>query len=180
MSIKIKIEKAQEKPVQEKMFLRARKTLDGNLIIFDHVDVDIVVIPGEKKVVVFAKEQFSDKIYEVQDRLFNFLRKKGVIDPGTVQGGNVYGSLEGTILESVREEVDSVQVAVYTIGKFVKKENRNLQIVQDYEDTVEDKMLDPTEEDSTELGEIPHEERKGSLDPNLIKYPWARSYMYRM
>jgi len=181
MSIIIKIEEPkEEKPVQETMFLRARKTLDGNLIIFDHIEVDVVVMPNQNKVVVFSKEQFSDKIYETQNRLFNYLRKKGVIDPGTVQGGNVYGSLEGMILESVREEVNPVQVAIHTIGKFIKQENEDLRIAQEYEQDMEDRLLEPTDEDSTELGEIPHEERKGSLDPNLVKYPHARSYMYRM
>ena len=183
MSITIKIDKSpakEAKPVQEKMFMRARKTLDGNLIIFDHYDIDVVVMTTENKIIVFAKDQFSDKIYETQNRLFNFLRKKGVVDPGTVQGGNVYGSLEAVILESIREEVNPVQAAIYSIGKFIEKENRDLQVAKEYEDNVEDRMMDPTEEESTELGEIPHEERKGSLDPNLIKYPWSRSYMYRM
>ena len=60
--------------------LKARKTLDGNIMIFDHHDMDIVLMPEKSKIVTFAKNDFSDMVYAAQDRLFEFLKRKGVVD----------------------------------------------------------------------------------------------------
>ena len=49
MSIEIKVGSGEvaeeEKPVQASMSLHARKSLDGNIMIFDHDDIDIVILP---------------------------------------------------------------------------------------------------------------------------------------
>mgnify|MGYP003671181395 FL=1 len=58
--------------------LEARKSLNGNILIFDHNEIDIVVMPTRKKIVAYAKDDFSDSVYEVQDRLFTFLKKHGI------------------------------------------------------------------------------------------------------
>ena len=63
-------EEKQEKPA--KLFsvkLKARRTLDGNIIVSDHPDVDVVIMPEKKKVIVFSKDNFDDHIYQTQDRL---------------------------------------------------------------------------------------------------------------
>ena len=48
MAIEIKIgtppEQPEEKPTQTSMPLNARKSLDGNVMIFDHEIIDIVVM----------------------------------------------------------------------------------------------------------------------------------------
>ena len=54
MSVDIVIHKTE--PVQETIFLNARKSLNGNIMIFDHNDVDVVIIPENKKLLVLAKE----------------------------------------------------------------------------------------------------------------------------
>jgi hypothetical protein len=46
----------------------------------------------------------------------------------------------------------------------------------DYEMTIEDEYTDPSEEDSTELGEVPHAEKKGTIDPAYKQY----SIIYRI
>ena len=48
--------------IQETISLNARKSLDGNLMIFDHKDIDIVLIPTKGKILSFAKEMFSEKV----------------------------------------------------------------------------------------------------------------------
>ena len=72
--------------------LNARRTLDGNVMIFDHRDIDIVLMPEKRKIVAFAKQIFGDEVYNAQDRLFSFLRRKGVIEYDSIQGGNIYSS----------------------------------------------------------------------------------------
>ena len=80
---------------QAKVELQARKTLDGNLLIMDHDLIDIVVLPEDSKVVVFPKSQSIEDAYGTQSRFFEFLADKGiVIDRESVQGGNIFSSLE--------------------------------------------------------------------------------------
>ena len=59
--------------------LKARKSLDGNIMIFDHQEIDIVIMPDKNKVVSFAKNDYSEAIYEVQNRLFDFLKRKSLL-----------------------------------------------------------------------------------------------------
>ena len=42
-----------------------------------------------------------------------------------------------------------------------------------------EQLTDPSSEDSTELGEVPHEERKGSLIPGYIRGPYGMTSFYR-
>ena len=76
MAITIRVgNKANRKLVTLEMDIR--KSLSGDLMIFDHEDIDIVLIKnnGNGKVLSFAKTMFSDQVYEAQDRLFKYLRK---------------------------------------------------------------------------------------------------------
>ena len=84
MSININIKGGEKKEVEkpeDTVTLDARKTLDGNLMVFDHEDVDIVLVPSSNKIMVFPKDLMEERIYHTQDRFFYFLRKKGVIVP---------------------------------------------------------------------------------------------------
>ena len=62
-----------------KIDLNVRRSLDGNYLIFDHIDIDIVVMPEKNKVVTFPKESLSDVVYGAQNRMFDYLVKKGII-----------------------------------------------------------------------------------------------------
>ena len=53
--------------------LDVKKSLDGNLMIFDHKDIDIVIVAESKKVVTFPKGEYSKHVYPTQDKLFNYL-----------------------------------------------------------------------------------------------------------
>ena len=53
--IKITIySKEEEKKVT--LELNARKTLDGDLIVRDHPDIDVVIMPKKMKIIAFPKE----------------------------------------------------------------------------------------------------------------------------
>ena len=73
MAITIKVgEEANKKLVT--LEINLRKSLDGDLMIFDHGDIDIVLSTSNNKVIAFPKEVISDYVYGAQNRLFTFLR----------------------------------------------------------------------------------------------------------
>ena len=178
MAIKINIVK-DEKPAQATMELNIRKTLGGNLMIMDHDDIDIVLLPEQNKIIAFPKDAMSDIIYGTQDRLFYFLEKKGLIEYGSVRSGNVYGSVEAKIVTPVEEGVSALQSAVYSVGKFIEEEKPYFMTMKAYEEREEQEMLNPDDEDSTELGEVPHQAEKGSMRPGWIRGPFGLYDMWR-
>jgi len=154
--------------------LKARKTMDGNVMIYDHPDIDVMVSPSANKVITIPKEQYGDHIYATQSRLFDYLGKKGAIDPATVQAGNIFGSLEGTILsieESQKEKVNGPQVAIYSIAEFFQKEAPLYRGYKEYEEEFDKSLTDPSDDDTTRLGKIPHEPKQGSNNT----YPGAQA-----
>lgn len=152
MTIKIKIGKAAESSIKAK--LNIRKTLDGNFIISDHEDIDIVLIPEKAKVITFNKEEMSDKVYDTQDRLFKYLSRKGVIKFDSIRSGNVYGSLEGIIPES--DSINSLDAALLVIARWLEDEKPYYMYKKAMEEEEEERLLEPGMMDSTELGEIPN------------------------
>jgi len=153
-------EEAPKKP-QVTVKLNARRSLDGNLMIFDHPEIDIVVQSEKRKIITFPTDEFGDHIYATQSRLFDFLQKKGIIELGTVQGGNIYGSLEAMIPEAT--EVNHAQVALLAISHWIEEERPYWEAKEDREKNFEEYMTEPDEEWSTELGEVPHAPLKGTV-----------------
>lgn len=152
----------QPKP-QATIELAARKTLDGNILITDHEEIDIVVYLEAKKILTLAKEDFHHRVYETQDRFFKFLYKSGIVDISSVHSGNVYGSMEGTVLESNNEGVDSLQMAMLSIDKFMDTERPYFMVSKAYDRAEAERLTEPDPEDSTELGEVPQDKEKGAL-----------------
>lgn len=150
--------------------LNARKTLNGDIMIFDHSDIDIIVLTEKKKVVAFAKNIMSDIVYGAETRLFEFLRSKGVVAYDSIQGGNVYGSLEGVILES--KELDSTKIVLLNISKWMDKERPYFESMKAHDQMMDDVLLQPDDEHATELGEVPHEEEKGSILQHNLFAPY--------
>ena len=62
-----------------------RKSINGDLMIFDHGDIDIVLSASKNKVIAFPKETMNDLVYGAQNRLFTYLRKKGLVIPESIQ-----------------------------------------------------------------------------------------------
>ena len=113
--------------------LKAKKSLDGNIMIFDHQEMDIVIMPKKKKVVAFAKDDFSETVYESQSRLFARLKHDGLVGFESIRGGNVYGSLEGTILEAQDKDLNVVDYVLYGVYRFLKEEKPYYDYIEDYE-----------------------------------------------
>jgi hypothetical protein len=103
--------------------LNVRRALNGDLMIFDHNDIDIMILTEKKKIVAFAKDMMSDIVYGAENRLFNYLRKQGVIAYDSIQGGNVYGSMEGLMLEMKGDkQPETVDYVLYQISEWMQEE----------------------------------------------------------
>ena len=144
--------------------LNLRRALNGDLMIFDHKDIDIIILTEKKKIVAFAKDMMSDIVYGAENRLFSHLRKQGIIAYDSIQGGNVYGSMEGLMLEIKGDkENKSLHYVLHEISEWMNSERPYFESLEAHDDMLNDQVLDPDEESSTELGEVPHEEEKGSI-----------------
>jgi hypothetical protein len=153
----------EQKPTQATVELKIRKTLDGSFVIFDHPEIDVVIMPQMLKVVSFPKGEMGDHIYATQSRLFEFLSKKGVVVFDSVQSGNLYGSLEANIPPPANPEIDPIEVAIYVTSKFIEEEKPFYDREEKYQDDVEEWMTEPEDEHSTDLdwAEKTHQPRKG-------------------
>lgn len=182
MAIKITVGSPEEalsaeepkKPIA-KVNLIIRRTLDGDLIISDHADMDIIIMKKKKKIVAFPKDIMSEVVYGAQDRLFKFLTKKGLIQIHSIQGGSIYGSLEAEFLEP--DEYDPVTLSIINIEKWIDTERPYFEFIEKFEEMDEDRFLDPEDELSTELGDVPHEDVKGNIRPGYNFGPYWQSYM---
>lgn len=156
--------------------LKARRTLDGNVMIFDHEDMDIYLSAEGKKCLAFPKDQMSDKVYDSQDRMFKFMASRGVIDRSSIRGGNIHGSLEASILEAKVPGVDSLEACLYVISEYINGEKPFFRSSKEYDDERLDYLLRPDDEHSTDLGDVPQEPRKGSMHPGIRPYGFMYNY----
>jgi hypothetical protein len=154
--------------------LKARKALDGSLLIMDHKKIDIAVMPTEMKVLTIPKTTSTEDVYEFQNRLLELLADRGILDRSSIQGGNVFRSLEGILFEN--QEVNSIQSAVYVIAEFIQTESEHERIADNYEKELEDMFTHPSDRDSTEYGEVPQYAEKGSMRPGYYYYPLRNRY----
>lgn len=151
-----------------KIKLNIRKSLDGNLIIYSHEDLDIIIDQKNNKILACSTDQkVNDKVYDSQNRFFKFLVKRGLVDPASVRFGSIYGVLEGKILKPKDSKINQFDLVLINISKWIEKEKPSfLYVRQMHKNRVND-LTDPSEEESTELGEIPHLTQKGSSERNI-------------
>lgn len=154
--------------------LKARRGLDGSLLIMDHQKIDIAVMPEDLKVVTFPKNTATEDVYDYQNRLMELLADKGIVDRASVQGGNVFRSLEGSIFAN--EQINPLQAAVYVISEFLEYESEHERVADNYEKELEDMYTHPSDRNSTEYGEVPQYGEKGSMRPGYYYYPLRNRY----
>ncbi len=153
-------EEEEQKP-QASLDLIVRKTADGNIMIMDHTDIDVIVMPTENKVLTIAKDILTDDVYDSQNRLFKYLSKKGLIDLSSIRSGNIYGSLEAAYMAETFNGADPAETIVFGVGKFMEEEKPYFMYDEKLEDDETDRLTSP--EDATSLGEVPHGTQKGVL-----------------
>jgi hypothetical protein len=169
-------EEQKSSPVAAKIELVIRRTMDGDYMILDHTDVDIIVMPEKMKVVAFPKELMSDLVYGTENRMFKFLASKGLIEIDSVQGGSIYGSLQARLLKS--DNFDTVKMTILNLQKWIDEERPYFEFVEKFEDMVDDRFVDPNDEESTELGEIPHKDVNGPSPSRGVNAHHWMSYTY--
>jgi len=162
--LKIKV----DVPAVHIIHLKMRRSINGDYMIYDHPLYDIVIMPKKNKVVTFIKRDTKIDPYPAQDRFFEYLRIKGVILPDSIQSGNVFGSLEAAY--PINDKVDTIQALLLVMHNFLKDEAEDIDSALEYDSALEDYFTEPSREDSTELGEIPHAKKKGSIEPSSTPY----------
>jgi hypothetical protein len=172
----VKSEKSSDN-LQEKVEIKlnARRTLAGDVMVFDHDDIDIVLMTRKNKIVTFAKESFGEQVYEAQNRLFNYLVKKGIIEHDSIQGGNIYSAMEAKLQES--KEYNVLNHALLCIEGFIAAELPYAEYEKAYEREQEERLTEPLPDESTELDPDRHSDKKGSVRP-MIQY--GISSIYRL
>jgi len=176
---KIKVTVPDPNLYEIKFKLNIREAHNGDLMIFDHPDIDIVLMVEKKKIVTFAKDLATNVVYGTSSRLMERLRKKGVIAYDTIQGGNVYGSLEGQLLEMKNPEMkeNMFSLILNQISEWIESERPYFETVQEYEQMYDDSLTHPDKEDSTPLGKVPQDAKKGSIEPYIFgAYPYGGYY----
>ena len=162
MAITIRVgNKANRKLVTLEMDVR--KSLSGDLMIFDHGDIDIVLSTANNKVTAFPKEALSDYVYGAQNRLFTFLKNRGVIVPESIRAGSFYGTFEATMQSPINEDVSAAKMTLVNISEFIDEERPYFEAMDAYVAETESEYVDPDKEKSTELGEVPQAAEKGSM-----------------
>ena len=122
---------SKEQPRTITLELNARKSMSGDIMVFDHADIDIVLVLEEGKVLTFPKDIMSE-----------------------------------------------VDMTLVNVSKWIDEERPYFEYVDSYEDQDAERILDPDDMDSTELGEVPHEEEKGSIRPGWMRDPYSLNYLY--
>jgi len=168
--------KANEKKVR--LEIDARKSVNGDVMIFDHGDIDIVLSATKNKVVIFPKDTLNDLVYGAQNRLFAHLKNRGLIIPESIQAGSFFGALEATLEAPQETEVSAPKLALINIAGFINEEGPYFENTEAIISMHDDELLHPDKEDSTELGEVPQAVDKGSINPRYIRDPYSLTYMY--
>tara|TARA_R100001509_G_C4794251_1_gene190863 strand:- start:136 stop:669 length:534 start_codon:yes stop_codon:yes gene_type:complete len=169
MGININIQDAEE---DNKLTfeLNVRSALNGDLMILEHKDIDIIITKKDKKVIAFAKDIMSDLVYGAESRLLEYLRSHGIIEYDSIQGGNVYGSMEGKIMES--ESIDPLKATLLSLSEWFKTERSYIVGSTAYDSMEDEALLNPDNEESTELGQVPAAAKKGSITQDNLFAPY--------
>jgi len=177
MAITIKIGRGSEKATV-KLEMDIRRSMAGDLMIFDHGDIDIVLSSAQNKVIAFPKETMNDMVYGAQNRLFAHLRKQGLVVAESIQGGAFFGALEGTLEAAFKEDLNTAKLTLVNISNFIDEERPYFESTEAIVSMTDDELIHPDKADSTELGEVPQKTEQGSIRPGFIRDPYSLSYLY--
>jgi hypothetical protein len=177
MAIKVKIGKGAE-AASVRLEMDIRKSIAGDLMIFDHGDIDIVVSAAQNKVLAFPKETMNDLVYGAQNRLFTYLHKKGLVVAESIQAGSFFGSFEAQLQKPFNESVSSAKLTLINISDFINEERPYFESTEAIISMADDMDLHPDKADSTELGEVPQRTQQGSIRRGFVRDPYSLNYMY--
>jgi len=177
MAITIKIGKEANAP-SVTLELDIRKSMNGDLMIFDHGDIDIVLSATKNKVTAFPKETITSLAYGAQNRFFSFLQKKGLVIPESIQGGSFYGSMEAMMEKPYSGKLNTSKMTLINISRFIDDERPYFESTEAIVSMTDDELVHPDKTDSTELGEVPQAVQKGSIRKGWVRDPYSLYYLY--
>lgn len=151
---------------EKKITLNVVKTLEGNIVVRDHEDIDIIIVPVAKKIILLPKSTMHEDIYPIQKRFFNKMRENGVIMIGSESTGFIHNSFEAIYIDS--QTINAIAVILLFVDQFIQEEKEIYSKMNEREEEIEKQLLSPSDEKSTEWGEIPDKE----LDGSQIKDPY--------
>jgi len=160
---------------QKVVKIEGYRTMNGDYLFDSHPEIDIVIDKNAAKVITFPKEESGFEAYDTQNRMMVYFTKKGIIERDSIRSGNVASSLLAK-LQKPEGEIDPLNVCILGVYNFLNMEEPYFKVLEDFEDDFEDDVFNPDPEHSTELGEVPHLEKKGSVPPG--KY-YGYGYGYR-
>ena len=95
----------------------------------------------------------------------------------SIEGGMVYGTLQSRIGEN--EKLSPVQVILFETERYMKEYRVENQLAKEYEESIEDRFVNPSDEESTEAGEIEPEQMRRKNDIDIPYYSYAGyGYIY--
>lgn len=172
--IKVSILSPENTPITKEVNIS--RTLSGDYLLKEHPEIDIIVMPSKFKILTLPKNKYTEYTSKIQNNFMNFLKNNGVIVHESIKGSNIFGGLEATFPQkSTKEGQDTLQIAVYMISEFLDQERPQHIYAKEYEKAFYDALTNPGSSDSTELGEVPQEEFKGSIP----KHGFPNKAIYR-
>lgn len=159
-----------------KVKFKIAKTINDDIMIYDHPNINIVISPSKAKILAFPKEMLDEEVSDTQDRFFSFLKRNGCVVIGSVQGGNAFGVVEASYPKE-SSWTEPLHYILYNISKFFEQDIPEQKFVDKILQKNKDDMTDPTVDSSTELGEIPHDANKGVTTP--MYNTWGNMVPYR-
>ena len=158
--------------------LNIRRSLNGDYILRDHPLMDIIIMPQKNKILALSKDSMGDRTYYSQNKLFDFLYKKGIIDPSSIQGGNIYSSMEATLYTPSMEGVSALESALLSISKFLDHELPMFAYEKQLDARFDQEITEPDPTNSTELGDVEQKEKRGILGQSIHTPQNAYNYSY--
>jgi hypothetical protein len=151
------------------------RTLNGDYVLREHPEMEIIFIPTKNKILALPKDEYNEHVYHAQNEFFQYMNKKGVIIPESINGGSIYGSLQAGYNAQPPGGENPLQVVIYTAASYIEEKRPSIAFEKEFQDTMEKELFKPSVEDSTELGEIAQEPFKGSIP----KYGFPTRGIYR-
>jgi len=172
------IEDVEQEGPKIELNLNIRRSLNGDYILRDHPLIDIIIMPQKSKILTLSKDSMGDRTYYSQNKLFDFLYKKGIIDPASIQAGNIYASMEGTIYKPTMEGVSALQSALLAITKFLDEELPIFAYEKQLDNRFDQDLTEPDPTNSTELGDVEQKPKRGILGQSINTPQNAYNYSY--
>ena len=144
-------------------------------MVMDHRDIDIVIDTEGKKIITFPKGSMSDEVYQTQNNYFAHLANQGIVERNSVHSGDVFASIQAKYPEPIDEGVSAAQIVLLSTYKFIEEEKPRFEQEEWLDNEMDDYYAHPTDEDSTQLGEVPEESKKGNISP-YGSYPFGSGY----